>query len=67
MKKIKTLFTPYKAKQLLRDILKIKGKQRGDFIIVEDDDYDRSLELIRRRERHIIKYEIIETYLGDEK
>ena len=66
MKKIMTLFTAYKTKQLLRDNLKIKGKQRGDFIVVEDDDYDKSLELIRRRERHIIKYEIIKAYLGDD-
>jgi len=67
MKKIMTLFTATKAKQLLRDNLKIKGKQRGDFIIVEDNEYDKSLELIRRRERHIIKSELIKSYLGDER
>ena len=67
MKKIRTLFTASKAKQLLRDNLKINGKQRGDLIIVEDDEYDRSLELIRRRERHIIKHEIIKSYLGDDR
>lgn len=66
MKKIRTLFTAYKTKQLLRDNLKVKGKLRGDFIIVEDDEYDRSLELIRRREQHIIKHEIIKAYLGDD-
>ena len=58
MKKILTVFNATKAKQLLRDNLKIKALQRKEYIMVEDDRYDDALKILRKREMLMIKPEI---------
>lgn len=58
MKQIYTLFNARKAKQLLKDNLKIKARQRYECIEVEDEHYDDALRLLKRKEINILKHDV---------
>jgi len=62
MKYIRTLFEAGKAKALLRWNLHITAKLRGQYIVVEDDEYNESIDLLRRKERQMIRHELITAF-----
>ena len=62
MKYVRTLFTAYKAKSLLNWHLHIKAKLRGKYIMVEDDEYKKAVDLLRRKECHMIRHEITNAF-----
>ena len=62
MKYIRTLFDATKAKSLLRWNLRIKAKLRGQHIMVEDDEYNNAVDHLRKKERHMIRHEIIAAF-----
>ena len=62
MKYIRTLFEAGKAKSLLSWNLHITAKLRKQYIMVEDDEYDKAVALLRRKEKHMIRHEIISAF-----
>jgi len=62
MKYIRTLFEAGKAKSLLRWNLHIKAKLRKQYIMVEDDEYDKAVAFLRSREKLMFRHEIISAF-----
>lgn len=59
---IKTLFNARKAKQLLRDNLKIKAKLRNQLILVDADEYEDAKDLLLKKEQAMIRYDIVQNF-----